>query len=232
MTEHTFSWPDGKRAAVSLTFDDARLTQPDTAFAILDRFGVKGTFYVSPDGVRARLDAWKAAVSAGHEIGNHTLTHPCSANFPWGRAKALEDYTLERMARELLDANALIEELLGVTPRTFAYPCGQTFVGRGENQKSYVPLVAKHFLVGRGAFDEITTDPVFCDLALVTSAELDRRHWDDAKSAVEATTADGRQATLPDTLEKVCEYCTDAKHGIWIDTVAAVGQHVRQMRER
>jgi hypothetical protein len=46
---------------------------------------------------------------------------------------------------ELLAANETLEELLGVRPRTFAYPCGQRFVGAGENTRSYVPVVARHF---------------------------------------------------------------------------------------
>jgi len=244
MTGRTFAWPDGKRAAVSLTFDDARLTQADVGIPILDRFGVKGTFYVSPHNVVERIDAWKAAVANGHEIANHTVTHPCSANFRWGRAKVLENMTLDDYETELLDANAQIAEMLGVTPTTFAYPCGQTFVGRGEDLKSTIPLVAKHFRVGRGAFDEIANDPAFCDLAHITGIDLDRTPWEKAEALVVSSAdegrwlvpfsheiaPEGRQATLPDTLEKVCAYCTDEKNGIWIDTVAAVGEYVRRVR--
>ena len=43
-----------------------------------------------PSGVAERLEGWKKAVADGHEIGNYTLLHPCSANFRWHR-KALED---------------------------------------------------------------------------------------------------------------------------------------------
>ena len=244
MGERESTWPKGKRAAVSLTFDDARLTQPDVGHAILDEYGVKGTFYVTPEHVLKRLDAWKAAVAAGHEIGNHTISHPCSGNFPWARNNALEDYTLERMEDELLGANAEIEKMLGIVPTTFAYPCGQTFVGRGENLRSYVPLVAKHFRVGRHAFSEIANDPSVCDLAQVTSIDLDRRRPDEALRTIETAAAEGRwlvlfahevasegrQAVPLETLEAVCRYCTQPDHGIWIDTVANVGDYVRRMR--
>jgi peptidoglycan-N-acetylglucosamine deacetylase len=92
-----FQWPRGKRAAISLSFGDARLSQIDRGIAILDKHGVKATFYVSPDGLRKRLSGWRAAVEAGHEIGNHTVHHPCTGNFSWSRGHALEDYDLPRM---------------------------------------------------------------------------------------------------------------------------------------
>src|SRR5436309_3602498 len=149
-----FRWPDGKRAAVSLSFDDARLSQVDTGLPLFRKLGVRVTFFVQSAHVPERLAGWKQAVADGHEIGNHTVTHPCTGNFPWARQNALEEFTLARMEKEILGANAAIRESLGVTPRTFAYPCGQTFVGRGADAKSYVPLVAKHFLAGRGYHGE------------------------------------------------------------------------------
>ncbi len=160
----TFAWPNGARGAVSLSFDDARLSQIDVGLAILDAHGVRASFYISPDNLRQRADGWRRAAAAGHEIGNHTMSHPCSGNFPWSRHNALEDYTLERMEDELLRANGMIKGAVGTTPQTFAYPCGQTFVGRGERAQSYVPLIHKHFLAGRAFQTEVPNDPAFCDL--------------------------------------------------------------------
>jgi peptidoglycan/xylan/chitin deacetylase (PgdA/CDA1 family) len=132
-------WPQGKKAALSLSFDDARLTQADAGLALLKQYGVKATFYVSLDRLQQRLPAWREAVKAGHEIANHSLRHACTGNFEWSRDNALEDYTLERMRQELVEANQQIYAALGVTPTTFAYPCGQKFVGRGESAKSTFP---------------------------------------------------------------------------------------------
>ena len=39
-------WLEGKTAALSLTFDDARLSQVDQGLPLLDAYGVKATFYV------------------------------------------------------------------------------------------------------------------------------------------------------------------------------------------
>ncbi len=240
----SFAWPDGKRAAVSVTFDDARLTQADVGLPILNRFGVKGTFYVSFQVLEQRLAQYREAVANGHEIGNHSLTHPCSGNFDFARNNALEDYTLERMERELLDANAKIRELLGVEAVSFAYPCGQTFVGRGEAMQSYVPLVAKHFLVGRRAFDEVPNDPGYIDLAMITGLDLDDAPWDRVRQMIDETIEQqrwlvllghevgegGRQTVRTDTLEQICEYCTDAANGVWIDNVAVIGRYIKESR--
>ena len=128
-----FIWPDGKRLAVSLTFDDARPSQLDAGIPLLNSYGVKATFYVMSERVEERLADWKDVLAAGHEIGNHSLRHPCTGNFTFAREKALEDYTLAQMAAELDEANAWIERLLGIRAATFAYPCGQKYVDRGQS---------------------------------------------------------------------------------------------------
>ena len=109
-------WPHGKKAALSLSFDDARFTQADVGLALLQQYGVKATFYVSLDRLSQRLPAWQEAVKAGHEIGNHSLKHAGSGNFDWARSNPLESYTLERMRQELIEANRQIRAALGVTP--------------------------------------------------------------------------------------------------------------------
>ena len=118
----TFRWPNGRRAAVSLSFEDARVSQIDTGLGLFKRQHVKVTFFVQAENIRKRLDGWKKAVADGHEIGNHSNTHPCTANYSFSRLNALEDYTLEMISAQLDGANAEIEDLLGVKPRTFAYP--------------------------------------------------------------------------------------------------------------
>ena len=239
-----FAWPEGTKAAVSLTFDDARASQVENGVPLLDRYEVKATFYVVPDRLGERLAAWKQAAANGHEIGNHTLRHPCTGNFAFAREKALEDYTREQMERELLEANRRIEAALGVRPRTFAYPCGQKFVGRGTQLRSYVPVVAWMFSAGRGWMDEAANDPAFCDPAQLLGVELDGLDFEAAKKLIDTAVENGgwlvfaghdigeggRQTTRIDTLEAICEYARDPNNGIWIDTVDHVVAYVREMR--
>src|ERR1019366_1180448 len=100
-SRNAFRWPGDKRVAVSLTFDDARLSQIDRGLAVLTPSGVKATFYVSPESVKKRVEGWKRAVADGHEIGNHTMTHPCSGNLAWSSKNALENYTLEQISQQI-----------------------------------------------------------------------------------------------------------------------------------
>ena len=162
-----FRWPEGKKAALSLTFDDARVSQIDQGLPFFATQSAKITFYVNPGALQQRLEGWKRVKALGHEIANHTIEHPCSGNFSFARkrSKELENYSIDRMRQELLDANRIIHDLLDVTPTTFAYPCGQKYVGRGRLLQSTVPLVAELFQAGRGYNDESTNDPAFCDPA-------------------------------------------------------------------
>ncbi|MEW6749670.1 MAG: polysaccharide deacetylase family protein [Candidatus Latescibacterota bacterium] len=244
MASAAFAWPDGKRAAVSFTFDDARPTQVERGIPLLDAHGVRATFYASLPSLEQRVEQWRQAVRQGHEVGNHTVNHPCSCNFEWGTPNVLEEYTLERMEGELLEASDRLEGLVGVRPRTFAYPCGQKFVGRGEEARSYVPLVARYFVAGRGFRDESCNAPACCDLAQLFGVDYDCMPFGEVQSWLDTTAKRGgwlvfaghdmgrdqRQAVSQATLEQTCRYLTDPDHGFWVDTVAAIGGYVRQAR--
>jgi peptidoglycan/xylan/chitin deacetylase (PgdA/CDA1 family) len=242
-------FPEGRRAALSLSFDDARLSQIDRGMRIFDERGVRATFYVSFGALEKRIDGWRAAVKAGHEIGNHTVTHPCTGNFPGSRNNALEDYTPAKMEAELTGATARIRELLGVTARTFAYPCGNTFIGRGESRQSYVPLVARHFDAARGWPGEVGNDPMFCDLHCTLSAGTDGWTFEQMRNQVTRAIAEGKwvvlvgheigdssifQTTSADALEKLCDFCRqpEIERDLWTDTFVAVADHLREARSR
>jgi peptidoglycan/xylan/chitin deacetylase (PgdA/CDA1 family) len=86
---------------LALTFDDGP-NDPDTErlLEILDRYGVKATFFMIGQHVAARPKIAEAVARAGHVIGNHTFTHPnltfCSP------AKVREE--VEACERALTDA--------------------------------------------------------------------------------------------------------------------------------
>ena len=240
----SFQWPAGKQLAVSLTFVDARMSQVDVGTQLLDQYGVKATFYVVPSGVKNRLEGWKKAVANGHEIGNHSLNHPCTGNFLWARQKALEEYTLKRMRKELEEANDSIQQWLGVNPQNFAYPCGQTFVGRGANTKSYVPVVAKLFLTGRGWLDEGPNDPAFCDFAQLSGVEMDGKDFDQILPLLQQAKENGLwlvlaghemgdsgvQTTRLAMLKRLIEFAQDPANGIWIASVGTVARYIQDQR--
>lgn len=80
------NWPQGRKAALSIRFDDSHPTHLSKAMPILGEYGFKGTFLVNPGpkepGSRQSYefelqhDAWAAAIQQGHhELGNHSAHH-------------------------------------------------------------------------------------------------------------------------------------------------------------
>ena len=244
-TDTTFKWPEGEKAALSLTFDDARFSQVDTGTALLDKYGVKATFFVVPSSVEQRLDGWKKAVANGHEIGNHTMTHPCTGNFLWSRKNALENYSINDIQNEITECNTRIKELLGVTAEVFAYPCGQKFVGRDTNTKSYVPLISKMFILGRGWRDEALVDPLFCDLSQVSGIEMDGKGFDEILPLIEEAKKNGQwlilaghemgeggvQTTQLSMLKQLIEYIQNPSNQIWIAPAGTVAEYIEKNRQ-
>jgi peptidoglycan/xylan/chitin deacetylase (PgdA/CDA1 family) len=118
-------WPNGARAAVSLTYDDGLDSQLDNAIAPLEAAGLKATFFLTQQNADARRADWVAlARSGGHEFGNHTVTHPCD----------LRPYTAASFARqEIAPMDAWLDTNFGADPaRLFAYPCSATNLGGGD----------------------------------------------------------------------------------------------------
>ena len=194
--------------------------------------------------MKQRLEGWKKAIANGHDIGNHTLLHPCTGNFAWSRDHALEDYTLEAMNRELDSASNLIKELFGIQPVSFAYPCGQTFIGRGSMTRSYVPLISAKFETGRGWLSEGPNDPAFCDLSQLMGMELDGKSFERILSLIEEAKSKGlwlifaghemneggAQTSLLATIEAICKYASDPANGIWIDNVHNIAAYIKEKR--
>ncbi len=99
---------------LALTFDDG--PNPTVTPQILDLLalnGAKATFFLIGTFVRRHPRLARAVLEAGHLVGNHTMTHPRLA---WQSAK--------RIRREIVDANALLEDVLGTRVRHFRPPHG------------------------------------------------------------------------------------------------------------
>lgn len=117
---------------ISLTFDDGLDCHLDKAVPILERHGLRGTFYVpvGAEEFERRFSDWRNAARAGHELGNHSIFHPGVSSKSWvTEGIALEGYSLDRMARELRTANTVLRVLDGQHERTFAYPCSNHWLG-------------------------------------------------------------------------------------------------------
>lgn len=136
-------WPNGAKAAVVLTYDDAAPSQLDHAIPALDRAGLKGSFFLS----NVRLEdvgRWRDAAAHGHELANHTLFHPCLAGtFAMPRQQQLEQHDPDSVIREIAQQNVLLTAIDGHPTHGFAVPCGQTLAGGVD----YLPPLKRSGLV-------------------------------------------------------------------------------------
>jgi len=126
-----FEWPHGARAAVSITYDDGLNSQLDNAVPELDRRGLKATFFLTEENIREgrRLAEWQHVAADGHEVANHTVTHPCGLHNM--RPETFARAEIDPM-EGFLDANFGAERT-----RTFAYPCGYLGLGKGDRRERY-----------------------------------------------------------------------------------------------
>ena len=125
-----FAWPEGRKAAIVLTYDDAAPSQLDNAVPQLDAVGLKGTFFLNARFGEADVARWRAAAVSGHELGNHTLFHPCPAgSFEMEKQYESEGYSMRGMLAEVAAMNTLLHALDGKTGRTMGIPCGRPLAG-------------------------------------------------------------------------------------------------------
>ena len=128
-SQATNSWPNGARAAVVLTYDDALESQLDHVVPELDAANFKATFFLS--GLQQKdVERWRGVAAKGHELGNHTIFHACSKkDFPADPRYTSEAYTPESMLKEIGQQNVLLAALVGRLEHGFATPCGESRAG-------------------------------------------------------------------------------------------------------
>ncbi|MBI3348181.1 MAG: polysaccharide deacetylase family protein [Burkholderiales bacterium] len=160
-----FVWPNGAQAAISLGYDDGLDSQLDHVVPALNKRGLKASFYVPINGptLPGRQNEWKAAAAAGHELGNHSLFHSCSAKGP-GREWVLPHRDLERQTpaqvqEQIIAANTWLQSLDGRTKRSFTPPCLDMTAG-GQD---FVTALRPQFVAYRAAGAGLVTDTAALD---------------------------------------------------------------------
>jgi peptidoglycan/xylan/chitin deacetylase (PgdA/CDA1 family) len=142
---------------VSLTYDDALPIHYEHVGPSLEAHGLRGTFYAVIGGDPLRnFERWRALAAHGHELGNHTLFHPCrrcpARRFRWlDKGFDLRNNTPRRLQLELRVANAFLHLLDGKAARTYGNTCSDLFIGRGWNKRSIGDLIRDDFVAARGA---------------------------------------------------------------------------------
>lgn len=127
-SQNAIAW-NGKKCGLVLTYDDALHQHLDNALPLLDSLHLKASFYLTAfhDAAKSRMQEWKKAAITGHELGNHTLFHPCDGGIgrEWVKPdQDLRGYTLPRIINEIKMTNVWLESIDGKKDRTFAFTCG------------------------------------------------------------------------------------------------------------
>lgn len=137
---------------VSLSYDDALPSQLTHAIPALKKFGFKGAFYLVPSnpGFKEYQQKWADIARQGHELGNHSFTHPCRGSLPgrsWvPKANDLDTISVEEMEKQIIKANAALALLDGKQERTYTVPCGDVMA----SGKNYLPAIRNHIMAIKG----------------------------------------------------------------------------------
>ncbi len=245
--QSTSPWPNGCSGAVSLTFDDGRPSQLARAVPLLNEMGLLATFYVNPKGDDwlADLAPWRDVAAAGHEVGNHTVNHP------FGKAlqddptiMCLERMTLADIEAEIVAATRRLREGIPAQQEcTYCYPCYLDHVGEGATRQSYVPVVARHFIAGRGRGEFGHNHPATCDLAYLYSWNAEFLTGAMLVGMAEQAAALGRwviftmhginDGNLPISemaLRELCAFLTRHRDTIWVAPVVTVAKRIAVWR--
>jgi hypothetical protein len=242
-------WPEGRLAAVSLTFDDGHPSQLTRAVPLMEERGLTGTFYVCPRGeaYRRELQPWRELAARGHEIGNHSLSHICSRNFSADpAAKGLERTTLEEIEADIVEAERRLQEAVPAPARSFCYPCYQTDVGEGLTRQSYVPVVARHFVAARAVGEYgFFNHPLTCDLHFLWCTPGEHRRGPELTGFVERAARrgqwlifafhqieGGRLGVAEYEFTELVDHLAASVDRVWTAPVTEVAVYARELRAR
>ena len=232
---------NAKKCAVVITYDDAINQHLDNAIPVLDSLGLKATFYVTAfsTSMQARLKDWKKLASNGHELGNHTLYHPCigGKGREWvSKEYDLNNYTVKRMVDETRMTNLFLQALDGKTKRTFAFTCGDMKIG----DSSFINAMRGDFVAARAVRNEMhkinEIDLYNVDCYMVNNHSFAQmKEWVD--KAIQANSllvilfhGVGGGNALDVSLEahrEILKYIKQHEKNIWIAPLVEVADHIK-----
>jgi len=204
----------GRKGAASYTFDDGGASQLDH-YAELHRLGVRMTFYLTTNSETMSNPLWRQAALDGHELGNHTQTHPPTAD-----------------GKDIDAATTFIQAHFGVTPYTMAAPYGNP---------SFIQPAKSRFLANRGVVNGLVkpldhSDPfnLPCYGPATGARATDMNPQMDSALAsggwrivlVHGFTGGSDGAYQPIAIEEFTTAVTYAKNlGLWVDSVVNVAAY-------
>ena len=242
-----FKWPGGAKAAVSLSYDDALPSQLDNALPALNAHGLKATFYLTlaNEAVAQRLPEWRRAAAQGHELGNHSLFHPCSRSAP-GRDwvaphRDLDHISVEAMRQEVVLANTFLYAIDGQTERTYTAPCVDLLAAG----KPYLPAIQAAFVGIKSRAGGVAPDMATLDRYDVSTAMPEGLSGEQLIAIVQQAAARGSLASITfhgvggDYLsvskqahEALLKHLAANRDVYWVETFVNIARQVRTAQAR
>ncbi len=236
------AWLDGGSSAVSLTYDGPDISHLETAVDTLERYELKGTFFVDPPPLLDQADRWQAVSNNGHEMGSHPFF---SSADPRGN---LWNWTLEMVEEELRQNKRLFYDLFpNQTDFSFAYPGDQTRCVRGtfdRSETSYREAVDRVFDVARSG-DPGVNNISSIDLRWLKSFDTEQMRGVDLISLVEQHALPGNWVVLrfgpigvgeraidARAHQQLCAWLRDRSDSIAVGTIFRTGARLRYVQSR
>ncbi len=125
------------RKAIALTFDDGPSEGTPELLEYLEKEGVTATFFQCGMHVKRLPHVAGQVAAAGHEIGNHTYSHP---RLPFKSADFID--------AEFSEAQRVIQQETGVTPTLLRAPYGFRWMGLRAVQEKLLLLGVMWTVIG------------------------------------------------------------------------------------
>lgn len=151
--DEQFAWPGGAKAALCLTYDDGLSSHVNGVRLALKSYGIKATFFptLASPSIKQEINKWRLLCRDGHELGNHTVYHPCMKSDKgneWIKDyHDLDRYTVGQIIDEINVASSFLKAIDGQDTRTFAYPCSHIYAGK----VSFKDSLSNHVTAARSA---------------------------------------------------------------------------------
>lgn len=249
-TPAPFPWPEGRTACVCLNYDDAVPVHREAVAPLLSRHGLTGTFYLDGRGdLRQHPDKWATVATAGHELGNHSIFHPCTKTpaRSWvDPAYDLGAYTARRFREEIELQNWILQRIDGRSERTYGNTCHETEIGGEGSGLLVAELIADRVTAARGGWTGAMADPRNCDLMNIGAATGDGKGAAALIEEIESAIAsggwwlycfhgvgEGTHSLYIDAEEhaKLVAWLGEQQERIWTTSVRDAAAHVAATRE-
>lgn len=215
-------YPQDRKAALSLTFDDGFQGEVNDTLEILDPLGLKGTFFIIPEGMgdgvdrSARFISWDRAKQMhadGQEIGTHGLT----------KIK-LHEAADDQLDQLINGSRQTIIDRIGVTPISYAAPGGSN----ASDPRVKAKILDKHFFI------RIGTIPYGNRPNRPWSDEATRAKLQDAiktgqwhTAVIHSIVGGYTPFDSKDAFREHCEWLKSQDEVLWVAPMGVVGRYVR-----